>query len=200
MKRIFVAVHWLLLAAIIVGHCVVPAHGGGHCGQFRRQVYAHHYAKVVAVQVQPYWLVGQPIRDDARDAKLVQRAIEAYAAQTGKFRGEGRFVIEGEVGVAAGGTVGGDTGTAPAPGGATYPDGAAALITRKCVSCHGPDNPKGGLDLTANIDRATASEIFLRTFSDDASIRMPPDGSLTDDERQVFFNLSESVLRASKQP
>ena len=195
MKRILLAVAGILALA-------TPTMGG-HCGSFSRKVYGgHHYVKAVQV-VAPYYLVGQNLRDDARDAKLIQKAIQAYAAQQGKFRGEGRFVIEGEVGVAAGGTVGGDVGTSvPDAGGGEangYSAEAAALITNKCLSCHSPENAKGGLDLTQNItDDRIAKALFTRTFSRNPALQMPPGVTLTDDEKEVFFQLSEALQLSIK--
>jgi len=60
------------------------------------------------------------------------------------------------------------------------------ILSSRCLKCHGPDDPKGGLDLTnrdAAIDvgaivpdAAERGTLLARVTSTDASLRMPPDG------------------------
>lgn len=72
------------------------------------------------------------------------------------------------------------------------------ILARKCFACHGPDQQEGGVrfdkyeTLVAPADsgqtpivafRSSESELMTRVASEDASERMPPDGSpLSDDE------------------
>lgn len=187
------------IAALIGLAClVIPAHGGhcvsnfrGHHGGYHQQ---YHHAK----QVQAYYLVGQPIRDEAYDAKLLDKARQAFKADLAelkealnlRFRGEGRIVFEGEAGA------GTDVAVGDAAGGA-MPDTVAAALTRSCVDCHGPTKQSGGLDLTKPIsDARIAAEIGMRVVTDDAELRMPPAGTIEQEDRQAIFDYSVSVSKA----
>jgi hypothetical protein len=53
------------------------------------------------------------------------------------------------------------------------------------------------LDLSKPVfAKALAAEVFLRTFSNDPAIRMPPDGQLSDEERGELLRWSEQVLKS----
>jgi hypothetical protein len=67
------------------------------------------------------------------------------------------------------------------------------ILSSRCLKCHGPDEPKGGLDLTTrdaaidvgaiDPDAAEQGTLLARVTSTDESLRMPPDGeSLGPDE------------------
>lgn len=60
------------------------------------------------------------------------------------------------------------------------------ILSSRCLKCHGPDDPKGGLDLTSrdaaidvgaiDLDAAEQGTLLARVTSTDESLRMPPDG------------------------
>ena len=69
-------------------------------------------------------------------------------------------------------------------------------VLRKCIGCHGADQPKGGLDLTGPsqaIELAAIvphhsedSSIIDRVLSADPEFRMPPDEALADSEIKLL--------------
>ena len=183
-----------MIAAVCIG-AGTPSKAGCFVGH-RRQVYRQ---KQNFYPVAVYYQVGAGLREQSIADEAARKAIEGYAARFAaleqkllQFRGRATIEFEGEAS-AEGGVSGGGVDIppdAPQPPGNT-PDGVLGIFASKCVRCHRAGH-ESGLDLTVPVNDADlAAQIFLRTFSDKENFRMPPDGNLTDEERQVLFEFAE---------
>ena len=150
-----------------------------------------------------YYQVGAGLREQAIADEAARKALAANNAQWEqrigqllRFRGEAtlRFEGEAEAGVtASGGGVDTPPPPDPAPGGGP-PSDVLGIFATSCIRCHQPGNLGGGLDLTLPVtDPGTAAKIFLRTFSDDPGFKMPKQGDITDEQRQVIYEWAQTI-------
>jgi mono/diheme cytochrome c family protein len=72
-------------------------------------------------------------------------------------------------------------------------DGLTALVTAKCVSCHGGKTTEAGLNLTdlGKLDEAAVAKILARITSANPEKRMPPGKPLEPEELRLFFDTSK---------
>ena len=125
--------------------------------------------------------IGQLGAEQANIAKLqVATAAIIAAAQTSTPPRIEQHQWEAGSGGQVGGQAGGQATTGQTPGDAIALVRAANVMSNKCVSCHGPNEKKGGLDLSAfaTWDDATAQQyepkIAARITSRDPAKQMPP--------------------------
>lgn len=128
--------------------------------------------------------IGQVGAEQANIAKLqVATAAIVAAAQTQTQPRIEQHSWESGSGGQSGGNgslPGGQTTTGQTPGDAIALVRAANVLSNKCVSCHGPNEKKGGLDLSgfATWDDATAEHYEIkirdRITSRDPAKQMPP--------------------------
>lgn len=205
-----------LLFAVAVACVAVPAQGGDFCGFRQRCIGGHHNnyhaQKLLIVHDQPLYFAGTGLREEsvAKHASeetlkgalpLFEKLLDEKLDEKLKlrFQGKGTFQIGGD------GEIGGDVNAVDGIS-VEYPEGFGALLARKCFACHG-DTPigvgkgaregyKNTLSLTKDIkDERIAALLFTRTYSADPDLRMPPDGNLTDDERELCFKASEVIQK-----
>lgn len=178
-----------------------PSYGFAGC-------FVGHRRKAIVVQqvfYPVYYQVGAGLREQAIADEAARKALAANNAQWEqrisqllRFRGTATLEFEGEAeaGATSGGGVDSPPPPAPAPGGEPPAD-VLGVFAAKCVACHKPGGDgfaKSGLDLTLPVtDRAVASMIFARTFSQTAGVRMPPNGNISDEEIQTIFQWQDSL-------
>ena len=85
------------------------------------------------------------------------------------------------------------------PASATFEHNALPLVQRYCVTCHGGDNPSGGIKLTDDHTLAVMlahRDLWDRVAANVDNHHMPPDGSPTPTaaERSQFVNYVQSTL------
>ena len=191
------------MKAFIVGVMIaafsLPSYGFAGCfvGHRRRAIVVKQIFYPVAL-----YQVGSALREEAIAERAAQKAIaennqqwEARIGQLLRFRGEAtlRFEGEAEAGATSGGGVDSPPPPAPAPGGEPPAD-VLGIFATSCIRCHQPGNLGGGLDLTLPVtDPGTAAKIFLRTFSDDPGFKMPKQGDITDEQRQVIYEWAQTI-------
>jgi hypothetical protein len=148
-----------------------------------------HYYRQRVVRIYPLYQVASALREEAVATKAAQKALEAFLKELNTSQDQG--TQKATSGCNCGSSKPENASTVAQPG----EDSSVHPIFARCVSCHRPGHASG-LDLTAPVmDKNTAAEIFLRAFSDDPAVRMPPDGSLTDEQRGQLLRWAEQLLK-----
>lgn len=187
----------------------------GHGSCVHRAAYVKQFVAAVPV----YYAVGSGLREEAiatraaeqavakalaeNDAKWEQKVSQLFGSlRASMISGKGTFTFQ----------AGSDdvqptpqpTPVDPVPqpvtDGPAFTEAFTKIVQTKCAKCHGADKPQKAID-PGNTDAARASLIFLKTFSADPAIQMPPPpGDLTEQEReQIFLWASQSVKQSKGQ-
>ena len=184
----------LIFAFAFPAHAYAGCFVGGRRQAFRRNQIFYPVA---------LYQVGAGLREQAIADEAARKAIEGYAARFTaleqrllKFRGEAtlRFEGEAETGATAEGGVDSPPPPEPQPGAGSGPADVLGIFAASCVKCHQASNAGGGLDLTLPVtDPGVAAKIFLRAFSDEPGFKMPKQGDITDEQRQVIYNWAQTI-------